>query len=181
MSFITNHVLSFSYANTFDLSIKKRQSLLIQIQNFIMKKILFTALTAVSVFSGVFAKDKNVVSDKVITAFENEFQKATNVSWVSAPTFTQASFTLDGKEMNAFYDIFNEMIGTSQKASFENLSERAKQKIAKKYSDYTITEVITFKCEEGNCYYVSAQNGLQKLILKVVNDMVVVFQKSNKN
>ncbi len=146
-----------------------------------MKKILFTALTAISIFTSAFARDKNIISSKVVTAFENEFQKATNVSWVAAPTFTQASFTIDGKKMNAFYDVTNEMIGTSHKADFENLSEKAKQRIAKKYSDYTITEVIAFQSQEENCYYVSAQNGLEKLILKVSNDMVLVFQKSKIN
>ena len=142
-----------------------------------MKKILFTALTAISIFTSAFAQDKNVVSSQVVSAFENDFQKATDVNWVAAPKFTQATFMLDGKKMNAFYDNFNEMIGTSHKASFEDLSERAKQKIAKKYSDYTVTEVIAFQCEDENCYYVSAQNGFQKLILKINKDMVVVFQK----
>jgi hypothetical protein len=145
-----------------------------------MKKILFTALTAISIFTTAFAKDKKFISDKVQTAFESDFGSATDVNWTSNSQYNQASFVLNGKKTNAFYTFSGEMIGATNEVNFENLSAKAKQKITKKYPGYSIKEVLQFESNEENCYFVSAENDLKKIVFKVKNNMVSVFKQTKK-
>ena len=81
--------------------------------------------------------------------FMIDFPKATNVSWTRG-NFEEASFTLDGKEMKAFYDLDDELIGTTSPASYSDIPANAQKEIEKYYKGYTPTSVILFDDNEFN-------------------------------
>lgn len=56
--------------------------------------------------------------------FQTDFPNATNVSWKKAG-FEEASFTLNGKEMKAFYDYENELVGTTTPVDYNTLPKAA--------------------------------------------------------
>lgn len=145
-----------------------------------MKKILFTALVAVSIVSSAFAKDDKKINYRVLNSFTTEFNEATDINWTSQRNFDKASFNLDGKQLSVFYTTSGEKIGTSQEVSFESLPSKAKKCIAKKYSDYSIKETILFESDSEASYFVSAENSLQKVILKVANGHISIFKKTAK-
>lgn len=163
-----------------------------------MKKILFTALAAISIASSAFTKDeqktasakdekktasaqdKEKISYKVLTAFAAEFSEATDVNWTSKPNFDRASFNLDGKQLSAFYNFSGEIIGTTEEISFETLPSRAKNSIAKKYNNYSVKEAILFESDRETAYFIAAENNVQSVILKFMHGHVTVFKKESK-
>jgi hypothetical protein len=146
-----------------------------------MKKILFTALIAISAATSAFAKDEKKISHKVLNAFTAEFDDATDVSWTTKPDFNRASFNIDGKQISAFYNPAGEKIGTTQEINFETLPSKARKCIATKYNDYTIKETILFEGDLETAYYVSLENTDQSIILKISSGHVSVFKKKSKN
>jgi hypothetical protein len=123
--------------------------------------------------------------------FMVDFPNATNVSWKRAG-FEEAIFTLNGKEMKAFYDYEHELIGTTTQVSYFNMPDNARKYIEKHYSDYTTQSVILFNDNEYNAsdmilygnpfedadnYFVELSNNNRKIVLQVNMEGLVTFFK----
>ena len=81
--------------------------------------------------------------------FQLDFPNATNVSWKRSG-FEEAIFTLDNKEMKAFYDYNHDLIGTTTTVDYNTLPLAARKYIEKHCSDYTPQRVILFSDNEYN-------------------------------
>ncbi|MBO9204883.1 MULTISPECIES: hypothetical protein [Niastella] len=138
-------------------------------------------------------REKAAITPNYMTAqqFMVDFPKATNVNW-KRTTFEEASFTLNGKEMKAFYDFTNTLIGTTTPASFSDLPASAQKEIEKYYKDYTPQTVILFDDNEynnsdmilyGNSfedednYFVELTNNNKTIVLQVNMEGLVSYFK----
>jgi hypothetical protein len=121
--------------------------------------------------------------------FETDFPNATNVSWRRAG-FEEAVFTVEGKEMKAFYDYNHELIGTTTPVTYLDMPEAGRKYIEKHYSDYTPQQVILFDDNEynesdmvlyGNAfadadnYFVELANNNKTIVLQVNMEGLVTF------
>ena len=142
-----------------------------------MKKLLLTAIIAVSLISSSFAKGTSAtVNYKVKSSFNYDFKEAQNVQWSSTDAYVSASFVLDQKGAKAFYSHDGDLIGVSSAVTMDQLPAHAKRTFAKKYSGYTVTETIRFDKQEGSAYYISAENENEKLVLQVENGQVTRYK-----
>lgn len=145
-----------------------------------MKNLFIAAILVVATTASAFAKD--------VTGRENEkskinfnFKNATNVKWTTTQEYTKAAFELYDSKMEVFYNNDGEMIAKSVQVSVDDMPLSAKRSIAKKFNDYTISEVIKMETTEDGAYYVSAENDKEKLILQVSEaGLVSVFNKTAK-
>lgn len=123
--------------------------------------------------------------------FETDFPNATNVTWKKIG-IEEACFTLNGKEMKAFYDYNNELIGTTTPVSFLDMPVNARNYIDKHFSDYTTQSVILYDDNEynqsdmvlyGNVfadadnYFVELSNNNKRIVLEVNMEGLVTFFK----
>jgi hypothetical protein len=123
--------------------------------------------------------------------FMTDFPTATNVNW-KRDGFEEASFTWNGKEMQAFYDYNNTLIGTTTPASYTDLPANAQKEIEKYYKDYTPQSVILFDDNEinntdmmlyGNAfedednYFVEMTNNNKTIVLQVNMEGLVSYFK----
>ena len=146
-----------------------------------MKKFILSAVLSVFIAASSFAADANKVNSKAAIAFKEEFTAAQNVQWTSTEDYVRASFTLDNKNMEAFYDKQGNMIGTSSTISISDLPTNAKRSFAKKYADFTVKEAIQFIGNDETSYYVSAENEAQSVVLKIsVEGFISVFKSVRK-
>jgi hypothetical protein len=121
--------------------------------------------------------------------FETDFPNATSVSWRRAG-FEEAQFTLNGKELKAFYDYNHDLIGTTTAVDYSVIPEAARKYIEKHYSDYTTQQVILFNDNEyndsdmvlyGNAfddadnYFVELSNNNKTIVLQVNMEGLVTF------
>ena len=123
--------------------------------------------------------------------FLTEFPGATNVTW-KVNGFEEAAFTLNGKDMQAFYDYNNELIGTTTPVNYFDMPAFARKYIEKHYSDYTTKTVILFDDNEYNesdmtlygdtfadedNYFVELSNNNKNIVLQVNMEGLVTFFK----
>jgi hypothetical protein len=151
-------------------------------KTFFMKKLLFSALIAVSLFSSAFAAsgENKKVSLHIIKAFESNFLEAENVTWKVNEKFAKATFVLNNVTTDAFYSPSGEFIGTSQAIALNKIPTAAKRATAKKYADYTVREAIKFDSVDETAYFISVENEKKSIILKVLNYSVSVYNTTNK-
>jgi hypothetical protein len=120
-----------------------------------------------------------------------QFPDATNISW-KRDGFEEAAFTMNGKDMKAFYDYNNELVGTTSPVSYAELPADAQQYLEKHYADYTSGTVIMYDDNEyndtdmmlyGNTfqdednYFVEMSNNQKKIVLQVNMEGLVTFFK----
>ena len=58
--------------------------------------------------------------------------------------FDEAVFTKNGKTMTAWYDFYENLVGTTSKASFADLPAEGQKAIKTRYKDYTMWEQSFF-------------------------------------
>lgn len=138
-------------------------------------------------------REKAASSPSYMTAqhFMIDFPNATNVTWKRFD-FEEASFTLNGKEMKAFYDPDNVLIGTTTPANYSDLPANAQKEIEKYYKDYTPKSVMLFDDNEfndtdmilyGNAfedednYFVEMTNNNKTVVLQVNMEGLVSYFK----
>lgn len=121
--------------------------------------------------------------------FETEFPDAANVTW-KKNGFEEASFTLNGKDMKAFYDYNHELIGTTTPVNYLDLPATAKKYIEKHYSDYTPQSVILFNdnaynqsdmvlygnaFQDADNYFIELSNNNKTIVLEVNTAGLVTY------
>lgn len=114
--------------------------------------------------------------------FAVDFANATNVTWKRTAFFDEAIFTQDGRTQTAYYDIHNDLVGTTELKQFADLPASAQKTILKRYKDYSIEKVILFDDNETNDtdmlmygrqfddadnYFVEIRKGAKDLVLQV--------------
>lgn len=144
-----------------------------------MKKIFLTTLIAAMIGSQVFASDVSKVSYRVLAAFQAQFADATDVNWTVTEDYTKAKFTIEGEQVEAFFNASGDVIGTSRKTDLKRLPLNAIQKIRKSYAKYKVTETIEFEFNGERKYFVSLENDADRKILEVsLYGNVTIFEKS---
>lgn len=138
-------------------------------------------------------REKTAHTPAYMTAqhFMMDFPQATDVSWTRG-NFEEAAFMLNGKEMKAFYDLNDELIGTTTPASYSELPANAQKEIEKYYKGYTPALAILFDDNElndtnmvlyGNSfedednYFVEMKNTDKTIVLQVNMEGSVSFFK----
>jgi len=135
-----------------------------------MKKLFTIALLALTIVTSAFANSSETVSKYVTNRFKTDFKNASEVSWTSKADYVKASFTLNDKKMEAYYNRRGEVIAKSTNISLDELPVNVKRSFAKKFEGYTVKEAILFEGTEENAYYISAENEKETVILKVDQD-----------
>jgi hypothetical protein len=142
-----------------------------------MKKLLFSALIAVSIVSSAFAADVNKVNVRILNSFRGEYAGVSQVEWVSKAQFVKASFMVDNKKVEAFYSHDGERIGTASNITLEDLPTSAKRIFAKKYAGYTVKEAIEFNSDQEQAYFLTAVNEKESVILKIKDGFIRAVRK----
>jgi len=92
----------------------------------------------------------DIVSVKAKSSFYVDFGDIPGAKWKRVGMFDEVIFNKDGKEMKAFYDFDSELVGTTQKKTFDDVPARGQKEIKSKYKDYSIGDVIFFDDNEFN-------------------------------
>ena len=135
------------------------------------------------------------VSLKTIENFNSDFGDMENVIWKSENEYDVASFTNDGKIKKAYYNFDSKWIGTIWSVPFDEIPEKAQEKINDEYKDYEIGPVIFYDDNESididmymydtefkheDSYFVELIKGSKKIAIKVNNSGDVSFFKKLK-
>jgi len=109
-----------------------------------MKKLLLIAAIAFATTS--FAAEPDEVNEKVLTAFEQTFQKVSDLVWHEYAAYYLASFSQGDIKVRARYDKEGNILSTLRYYSERQLPPNLVNKLHQNYADqqvYGVTEVST--------------------------------------
>ena len=145
-----------------------------------MRKIFLAALLFTSIVPTTDISAAGKIDNSARKSFSSAFAPA-NHNWSLKTPFTKVDVEVEGKNLSTYYDFSGELIGTTEEISLEELPVDAKRSFAKRYSGYTVTEVLKFESPEETAYYLSAENGKGSEIVKISNANEASFFKKMKD
>ena len=146
-----------------------------------MKKLFITALAALAIGTSAFA-GPSVIKTKVKNHFASSFSKAQEVSWNSNGKFDQVNFILNNEKYTTYYDVYGDLVGTTQNIAFDKLPKAALESITTTFTfpEYQLKECIAFvNSDNVKKYYASFETDDTTVVLEISeNGRVDVFQGS---
>lgn len=147
-----------------------------------MKKFLAIvafAATAAPVFAGAkTTADLNASNTKALVKFTESYKGASGI-WNNEKTYNEVLFFWNNKLMDSFYDNEGNLIGTFHDVTVKELPNRAAEKIAGWYKDYTVKAAAVMERDDQDpMYYVTIQSDKHLRILQVNADGVVSEYKT---
>lgn len=130
------------------------------------KSILTWALILMVGISSSFAHGIEGVSDKVMNSFKKDFTEAKNVQWESTRDFAKATFSMHGQVMFAYYNSDGNLIAVTRNIVAAQLPLTLLTDVKKNYSDYWISDLFELSSNDSTAYYITLENGDQKIVLK---------------
>lgn len=138
-------------------------------------------------------REKNAITPNYTTdqQFQIDFPNASNVSW-KKNGYEEATFTVQGKEMKAFYDYDHELIGTTTAVDYNTIPLAARKYIQRHFGSYTPQQVIMFDDNEYNqsdmilygnpfededSYFIELSNNNKTIVLQTNMEGLVSFFK----
>jgi hypothetical protein len=148
-----------------------------------MKKIILSMAIALAVFSTAFAKPDSI-NDRAVAAFQKDFHKASDVSWVSTSNYARATFRMDNETQFAYYDFQGNLIGVVHNMLTSSLPANLSRDIKKHYSNYWVSELFQITSDKGVYYYVELKNADETIALTTEGGngwQRFALPKNNKN
>lgn len=140
-----------------------------------MKKLLIAAFLIVSVSVSGLAQNVNKVDKRAIGNFEVMYAGASSVQWTSKENFTKASFTQNDQHVDVFYNENGDFIATATQIRYDELPASLKKSIEKKYSNYSIREMLKYKAYDDTVYFISLENEKETIVLKGADGSLSVY------
>jgi hypothetical protein len=131
-----------------------------------MKKLIIAAAMFVS--ASAFAA-KEEVNEKVLNAFNTDFTSAQKVEWTISSDYFKASFDMNGQRVFAYYNTTGELMGLTRNIPSSQLPVKLQSNLKKNYDSYWISDLFEVSNSDGTSYYVTLENGDNKVVLKSVS------------
>ncbi|MEO3404859.1 hypothetical protein AAFN85_13210 [Mucilaginibacter sp. CAU 1740] len=153
-----------------------------------MKKIFLTIATAALFTVNAFAADGGKrdggtnVSYIALHGFTADFADATDVSWTVTKNTQKATFTVDGVQKTAFYNLQGEFLGTTQRVDNKAIPAKALAQITKEYKGYKVGEVIVYQANtdindtiDPTSYFVDLKNDNHEVLVRITQQANIEF------
>ncbi|MEO5967254.1 MAG: hypothetical protein ABIP68_05580 [Ferruginibacter sp.] len=166
-----------------------------------MKKLILFSLLSILISGSCWAQKETVMAKKEVRKEKKE-ERRNEVNYVSKQSFgtdfpnaqgawlrkdnmDEVSFTLNNRNLIAYYDDGGMLIGTSEMKTIKDLPTKAQDFIKSNYSDYDIMNVLFFNDSELNDqemfmygtqldgsdnYFVELKRGTKTIVLQVTPD-----------
>ena len=133
------------------------------------KRIVSAAIMLMIITSAAFAGEVEIANSKVITSFQKEFIKASDVQWEKTNGFYRATFKINDFIMYALYNEDGSLAGAYRSIVSSQLPIGLQTELKNQFSDYWITDLNEYSNNDGAGYYVSLENADQLMIMKSTN------------
>ncbi|MBL7745825.1 MAG: hypothetical protein JNM19_00235 [Chitinophagaceae bacterium] len=132
-----------------------------------MKKMILTLAIAVCTLSlSAFAGEVRNVSEKVLKAFNTEFNTAKEVEWTVGSDYYMASFRYNDNYVYAYYSEEGELLGLSRNISPADLPLNLQTSLKKDFTSYWVSDLLEVAKSESTSYYITLENADTKIVLK---------------
>ena len=130
-----------------------------------MKKILIAALLLISVSFGAMAQNNEVINQRTMASFKNNFVNASDAVWEQDVNYSKVTFSLNGSILFAYYMPGGEMIAVGRNISSSQLPLHLFTELKKEYNSFWITDLFELSVNGRAEYYITLENADEKRIL----------------
>ncbi|WEK36689.1 MAG: hypothetical protein P0Y53_04170 [Candidatus Pseudobacter hemicellulosilyticus] len=130
------------------------------------KSIIAGVLFLMLGWGSAFARNEEIISERVINSFKKEFTGAQEVSWEGQKTFAKATFKLNNQVMFAYYSKEGELMAVIRNMASGQLPIGLLTELKKNYQQYWITDLFEKASNGSSNYFVTLENGDETLVLK---------------
>ncbi|HEX2536315.1 MAG TPA: hypothetical protein VHK69_21385 [Chitinophagaceae bacterium] len=125
-----------------------------------MKKKLFAIAAAFLMIStATFAAGKQPVPGAVQKSLTRTFGTATDIQWKTTDNFFKASFVVNDRQQEAFFDVDGSLIAVSRNVFVNQLPASLQAGVKGQETGFTVTSLFELVSEKGTEYYISYSNG----------------------
>ena len=147
-----------------------------------MKKVFMSFLFMFSLgLAMAFAGKADYTGDKVKESFKKKFEGATSVIWVNHDNYREASFLLDGHEVQVYYNKSGEMEGFGRHIQKDQLPLAVILSLKNSFKDAAdFKDVLEVSNTEGASYWltVKAQNKTKRV--QISPNGFIINEEENK-
>jgi hypothetical protein len=129
-------------------------------------KSLFMLLAVCASFFAQATNGDETISPAARKSFQQTFAGASEVSWTVSENGYKASFQVAGQYANAYYDAAGNLAVITRNISPVQLPVVLLSSIKSDYANKWVSELIEVSNEGGTHYYITLEDGTQKLTLK---------------
>jgi uncharacterized protein YegP (UPF0339 family) len=138
-----------------------------------MKKIItaivaMVILTATATFANETNKNNNV-DERVEKSFRKEFSTAAETSWTKINDIYKVQFVLNGQIMFAYLNEEGVLLGAYRNILSNQLPMPLMTQLKEDYAGYWISELFELAKDNQTNYFLTLENGDQKIMLKSEN------------
>jgi hypothetical protein len=146
-----------------------------------MKKLTIILATMLTVSTAFAFTGKETINGRALNSFRNEFIHATNATWTNSKDFDKVTFTMNGQQLEAFYNKSGEFMAMTQNISSVQLPASLKKSLKKSMSQGWITDLFEITNMDESAWYVTVETADSKIVLRSINGSGwTVFQKNEK-
>lgn len=147
-----------------------------------MKHILIAVILFLTVTGSTHANSLSGKADPHFIGAENfkhQFPQATDITYKVKGQFTEVNFIWNGMQLQAFYDLEGNPLGTARAISRDNLPLGAQISLQRQYAGAVISNAIEYDdSSDGLCYYVTVEGPKMTYLLHVsTSGEISVFKK----
>jgi hypothetical protein len=141
-----------------------------------MKQVLLAITISISSFF-MTASANDDASPYAVSTFENNFPNASDIMWKEVGDFYQATFTLDGQSLSAYFSEGGDIIAVTKNILFFDLPLALQLNLKKDDSSW-IKDIVTASSTSGSAYYIQMENAKSTMIYKSSNNKKWVLYKT---
>jgi len=142
-----------------------------------MKKI-FIGLTVLAGFVTTMAFAQSAdPNPSVLHAFQTDFKEATNVEWQERPDFAKVHFNFNGSQVEAFYQLDGQLIGTARTIVFDQLPLAAVKAIQTRFPEATYYNITEYSKDGELFYMLTVEHRSKKLSVRLSSTGELTVEK----
>lgn len=124
--------------------------------------------------------DGKNVTPAVAASFQKTFAGATDVNWTETEIYFKVQFQLDGRYVAAYFSKSGDVLGISKNLASTQLPTGLQPGWKNLLDNGWISELVELKSSEGTTYYLTLENGEERLTLRSLKDQWQTFRKETK-
>jgi len=132
-----------------------------------MKKILAgLVLGSILLVNSAFANTNDNVTEKVASAFKQEFVQAKEVSWEKTDNSFKATFKLNDDMLTAYFSPDGELMGVVRNLLSTELPINLQISLKKDYANYWVTDLFEYARKDASGYFITLENADQRITMR---------------
>ena len=123
--------------------------------------VMMLSMSSISAFAG-----EDIVNEKVLSAFKQDFNNATDVRWIEGEDYYKAEFIYNSQQISAYYNTSGELYGITRYITSPDLPLNLQINLKRDYSQYWITNLFEVAKKDGTSYFITLEDADTRIILK---------------